>query len=167
MGITWFIKPLQKLLGIGIMEGKENQHARICVLEKLFDGYHTQLSRHMQEETDAFKDLNKAIDRNSSIVLLKLEQVQHEYRKELLDSTNQLRSILDKDFISKSELELKLTQLRNSTIKEIRGEKKSAYAEILRVLVVIIFTLSFSGWFYINVIKELPHKDTFHGISKF
>ena len=45
------------------MDGQDNQHARICVLEKLFEQQQNELSLHVQRQEKQFNDLHEAIDK--------------------------------------------------------------------------------------------------------
>ena len=44
------------------MEGHDNQHARICVLEKLFESKEDELAKHVEKQEEQFKELHKSID---------------------------------------------------------------------------------------------------------
>lgn len=157
MGITWGFEQLQHFIESTTVEGKENQHTRLCVLENRFDEFQNRIAKHMVSEDAAFKGLDNTLETNLSKILLKLEQTEQEHKKEMLDVVTQMRTVLDREYLTESELNNKLTELRKSIIVEIKEEKRSAYSDVAKIALGFTIALAISAWAYVNIFKDILH----------
>ena len=83
-----------------------------------------------------------------------MDAIQTEQREDDARVTTQLRMTLDRDFVSKQCLELKLAQLKTELVAEIKCSKSTTYSELFRIASVVVVVVTLCGWLYINVIHD-------------
>ena len=132
------------------MNGEDEQHTRICILERLFEDFNLALNKHMDTEEKTFKEMHRAVMSSSSEILHKINTNHAENKSDHDRIIENLQKTLDKNYVSKPVLESKLTGVKLSILTEIKLAKKSAYAEIFRIILGFSFALSLSAWVYIH-----------------
>jgi len=139
------------------MEGENNQHARICVLENLFERFSNQLSSHMDAEERVFNDIKSTIDHTSKSIERNIIISQSENKVDHEKILINIKNTLEKDYVSKLELTSQMVNIERSILHHIKSAKRSAYSDILVLTVGFTSAIGISAWIYINVIKDIIH----------
>lgn len=132
-----------------------NEATRLCVLERMFTEFQKQQAKHMDSEERAFADLQDAIERNSDATVAKMESLQAQHKEDYEDVVSEITKLLDKHYVSKTELSKELSGLRASLVTDITESKRTAYSDIARIFIGVMATLAFCGWFYTAILQKI------------
>lgn len=136
------------------MEGEEDQHTRLCIMEKMFVIFQEGQVTRMRNEEIAFEKLNNQLN----AIFSKINDIKDEHREIEINLHAQLKITMERDFVSNHELSTKITALKTEITNEIKATKKNAFTEFFRIVAAFTIALSFSGWLYVNVVKEIANK---------
>ena len=155
------------------MLSRWNQNSRLCVLEASNKTFHDSMSKHMQKEEQAFRELNVSIKdiithidtaqkENASAII----QAQKENHSAIQYMKEEVLETMDREFVGKLQVEKDLTGLRKSMeakferILEKRDEemekdqqRSTSDLVILGTVVTAAVgaTVTLCLWFYNNV----------------
>lgn len=132
------------------MNGENDQHTRICILEKMLAVFQEGQVAQLKNEEKAFNRLGDQL----TAIFKKIDSIQAERREEDRSLNSRLENKLSKDFVSKNELDLKMEALKRELTKEIKITKGNAYTEFLRLASAFTVAICVCGWIYINILQD-------------
>ena len=121
------------------MMGLFKQQSRLCVLESQFEQFQKSVTNYMEHSESSKNEIIKHIDAK--------HKSNTEAIKEMKDD---LVDLLDRDYETKLESELKMTSMRDSIVRDLNRN-------VLTVIAVISAIIALCGWLYVNVGKHENH----------
>ena len=127
-------------------KNSEKEGIRLSILETMFIEFQKQLGIHMNNEDKLFQEIKASIKDLSTM----FAEVQKENERGLEDLSAKLLFTVEKNFVSKIELNSILVSQQKETLQEILSEKKRSVTELYYIVAAFIAAGSAIGWLLFN-----------------
>jgi len=127
-----------------------NQNSRICVLESQFEIFQESTRNHMENEERVFSTIADSM----KDIIHHIDDAKKENKESIDGLKTELIGLIDREYVSKTEMNVTLTKMRSSVLDDIEKERKRSAKEfwVLVTSAATVFVLC--GWLYVNVLKD-------------
>jgi len=125
---------------------KEEESVRLSVLESMFIEFQKQIGMHMDNEAKLFQEIKNSIKDIANM----LTEVQKENEKSLEDLSSKLLYTVEKNFVSKIELQNTLLSYQKDLSLQIAVEKKRSVTELYYIVAAFAAASSLFGWLFVT-----------------
>lgn len=137
------------------MNGKGNEHTRLCVIESMFIDFQRHMKEHVAKEEKEINMLKQSVVDGTKEIVNHIDTLRQNNTRALADNKLQLIELLDREYVSEAKIDKKMTSMRKSITEEIIKNITESRNRVLRDASILFFGMSVAAivcaWAYVNL----------------
>ena len=133
------------------MFGNKGHEARISVIEARFEQFQLSMTSHMDIEEKTFSELKDQMKE----LMNHIDVANKENWRFMEQSQSHTFERMEREYVLRTDLDIKMTALRASIRADIMTEKRNALRELTLVIFSVSTVVLVFGWLYSNGLIKL------------